>query len=143
MGLPSIVKGLTYEPRLDNSGWDTVVRFFAPKYYGQQPGETYSSAMQAFFETDHSTIVGARRGASDQNDDNKKEGDEEERFLASPEVAPYRNYVEMIDLDQGRVMGVSSTSVREAVKAGQWDRVSELVPMPGVREIIKREKLYL
>lgn len=115
--------------------------------------------MQGFFEHDGSTLVCARRAtsastataAASPSSDSHCGGesaetnsrDEEERFLSSADVAPWRAYVEMVDLAEGRVMDVSSTKVREAVKAGDWDRVNEMVPVSGVRDIIKREKLYL
>lgn len=49
--------------------------------------------------------------------------------------------MELFDLgDDAR--GVSSTEVRKAVKEGRWEEVERLVPVEGVREVLKREGMY-
>lgn len=116
------------------AGYDTLIRFFAPKYYNEA-GETYDSAMNSFFDQDGSSIACARRGDIS--------AEEEAAFLDSPEVKPWRQHVEMFDLDGGRVKEVSSTAIRAAVKEGRTDDVERMVPVKGVRDVVERERLYI
>ncbi|SCV72402.1 BQ2448_3939 [Microbotryum intermedium] len=110
-------------------GWDTLIRFFSPKYYGDE----FESFMAIFFETDRSSIVCARRGDVSST--------EEEEFLSSPNVHKYRERITMCDVDD-QALNVSSTDVRNAVKEGRWRDVQKWINVEGVREVIKKERLY-
>ncbi|ORY61179.1 hypothetical protein BCR35DRAFT_283473 [Leucosporidium creatinivorum] len=113
-------------------GWDTLIRFFAPRYY-QPPSPPISVALSSFFDTDSSSISCARRGDLSLA--------EEQAFLESEEVKPWVQKVELFDLGD-EAKGVSSTEVRKAVKKGSWEEVERLVPVEGVREVLKRKGMY-
>ncbi|KAI5474995.1 cytidylyltransferase family protein [Pseudohyphozyma bogoriensis] len=108
-------------------GWDTVIRFFNPKYY-TSPSTSFTS----FFHTDHSTLLCARRGDISSA--------EETSFLNSSEVKPWADGggVVMVDLEE-EVRGISSTAIREAVKEG---RGLEGLVGKGVERVIERDGLY-
>lgn len=112
-----------------DAGYDTLIRFFDPKYY-QSPAPSLSAALSSFFTTDHSSIACARRGDVSRA--------EEEAFLNREDVKPWRSRIEMYDLPEA-VAGISSTGVRKCVKeGGEWE---EMV-LEGVEEIVKRDGLY-
>lgn len=117
---------------LPTSGWDTLIRFFAPRYY-QPPSPPMSAALASFVEADRSSIACARRGDLSPA--------EEQAFLESEDVKPWADKVELFDLGN-EAKGVSSTEVRQAVKEGRWEAVERLVPFAGVRELLKREGMY-
>lgn len=54
-----------------------------------------------------------------------------------------RGNLRLVDLEDESVRTISSTEIRAAVKAGEWDRVEQMVPFPSVIDVIKRERLYL
>ncbi|SGY69890.1 BQ5605_C004g03075 [Microbotryum silenes-dioicae] len=110
-------------------GWDTVIRFFNPKYYGTE----FESFMTSFFDIDRSSIVCARRGDVSPI--------EEEEFLSSPNVHKYRERITMCDVDD-QALNVSSTDVRKALKEGRRGDVDKWINVQGVREVIKKERLY-
>ena len=112
-----------------STGYDTLIRFFDPKYY-HPPAPSLSTALSSFFTTDHSSIACARRGDISRA--------EEEAFLNRDDVRPWRSRIEMFDLPE-EVAGISSTGVRKCVKEGEeWERLV----LKGAREIIRRDGLY-
>ncbi|GAA6035030.1 hypothetical protein JCM8097_002151 [Rhodosporidiobolus ruineniae] len=113
-------------------GWDTLIRIFAPRYYQTGPG--LPTSMNAFLIEDGSSVSCARRGDIP--------ADEERAFLDSDEVKPWRSQVELFDLEDEKVKGISSTAIREAVKEERWEDVRRDVPFEGVVEILRRERLY-
>ncbi|GAA5857304.1 hypothetical protein JCM8547_002209 [Rhodosporidiobolus lusitaniae] len=115
------------ETRLSFSvGWDTLIRIFDPKWYS-----SLQDSMRAFLEEDGSSLVCARRG------DISRE--QERGFLESDNVRPWREKVEMFDLEDEKLKGMSSTEVRKAVKEGWWDDVRRYVPFEGVVEVLRQE----
>ncbi|GAA5828985.1 hypothetical protein JCM11251_004088 [Rhodosporidiobolus azoricus] len=113
-------------------GWDTLIRVFAPRYY-QPPNPDLTTSMNALLIEDGSFLSCARRG--DISPENER------AFLDSPEVKPWRNQVELFDLDE-TVRAISSTEIRQAVKEHRWEDVRRDVPFEGVLEILQREGLY-
>lgn len=126
-----------YERRI---GWDTVIRIFAPRYY-PPPGPDLSTSMETFLSTNRSSLLCARRGTVSTS---SSPSHEEEEFLSRPQVDKWvkEGKLEMFDLDE-KVRGISSTEIRKAVKAGDWDKVREMVAYPRVVDVIKEEGLYL
>lgn len=116
-------------------GWDTLIRFFDPKYY-QPPSASIQSSLSSFFNIDKSTIVCARRGDISP--------EQEEEFLNSEFVKEWKDKVTMIDLDE-EFRNVSSTEVREIIgreNGVERDKLLDKVLLKGVREIIDRDELY-
>ncbi|GAA5924759.1 nicotinamide-nucleotide adenylyltransferase [Sporobolomyces koalae] len=115
-------------------GWDTVVRIFAPRYY-PPPGPDLSASMETFLETNRSSLVCARRGNIPSST--------EQEFLTRPEVDKYVKLGKLVmcDLDRA-VQAISSTEIRDAVVADDWDKVHEMIPFPRVVAVIKEHGLY-
>ncbi|KAF8689011.1 NAD biosynthesis via nicotinamide riboside salvage pathway, partial [Rhizoctonia solani] len=109
-------------------GWDTIVRFFAPRYY-PSPSQMLSK-LRTFFNEEGSSIVCARRGSHPDT--------EEEDFLRSEYVQEFYDAgkIKITDLDQS-VRDISSTDVRK----GTIETAERYCPKEVV-EIIKREQLY-
>ncbi|CAE6442599.1 unnamed protein product [Rhizoctonia solani] len=109
-------------------GWDTIVRFFAPRYY-PSPSQMLSK-LRTFFNEEGSSIVCARRGSHPDT--------EEEEFLRSEYVQEFYDAgkIKITDLDQS-VKDISSTDVRK----GTIETAERYCPKEVV-EIIKREQLY-
>ncbi|KAF8717922.1 NAD biosynthesis via nicotinamide riboside salvage pathway, partial [Rhizoctonia solani] len=109
-------------------GWDTIVRFFAPRYY-PSPSQMLSK-LRTFFNEEGSSIVCARRGSHPDS--------EEEEFLRSEYVQEFYDAgkIKITDLDQS-VRDISSTDVRKGTI-----ETAERYCSKEVVEIIKREQLY-
>ncbi|GAA5998097.1 nicotinamide-nucleotide adenylyltransferase [Rhodotorula paludigena] len=115
-------------------GWDTVIRIFAPRYY-QPPNPDLASSMHDLFGTDDSSVTCARRGDISRS--------EESEFLAGPEVQKWarQGKVELFDLpDEARA--ISSTAIRAAVQEDRWDDVARSIPVKGIVDIVRRDRLY-
>ncbi|KAG8714218.1 hypothetical protein FRC11_009375 [Ceratobasidium sp. 423] len=109
-------------------GWDTIIRFFAPRYYPSP--STMLSKLRTFFNDQRSSLVCARRGSHPDS--------EEEEFLHSEHVREFYDAgrIKIVDLDKD-VRDISSTDVRNGtIEAAEKDCPKEVV------DIIKREKLY-
>lgn len=103
-------------------GWDTLIRFFALKYYPSR--EEFAKACHQFFVEEGTTFVCARRAMraddSSQDDDGtaeQKQRQEEYEFLYSDLVRPWveQGSVAMFDLSE-EVRHVSSTQTRQLVR---------------------------
>lgn len=144
------------------TGFDTLIRIFTPKYYPNHhpplsalapflahhrvratirvdpdsPSENLKDAQKTqpdSSEPDFSTAAGQRRYLEDiKNGSLEKEGMKRE----------WAEKLELVVDESGEAVGVSSTRVRDDVKAGNWDEVSELVG-PAVGAWIKEMRLYL
>jgi nicotinamide-nucleotide adenylyltransferase len=116
-------------------GYDTLIRIFAPRYY-QPPNPDLHSSMEALLARDDSRIACARRGDVSPAD--------ERAFLTSDEVREWaeRGKIDMFDIPDARVQGISSTAIRAAASEGRWDVVSESVPIPEVVDIMRSKQLY-
>lgn len=96
-------------------GWDTIIRFFALKYYPSP--EDFSKACDIFFDEEQTTFVCARRdtGATDGSTGGEDQSSrkEEDDFLSSDLVRPWleKGSVGIFDLPQ-EARAVSSTKVR-------------------------------
>ncbi|KAJ1674684.1 hypothetical protein EV182_002778 [Spiromyces aspiralis] len=105
-------------------GWDTLVRFFDPKYYSQYPDDVYP-----FFSGGGRIIFARRGGYSDAKVD---------EFIRESIPAPLLEYIYELKLPKNLAL-VSSTLARQAVR-GRTNDV-EIIPQ-GVQEIIARDGLY-
>ncbi|BGP22249.1 hypothetical protein JCM10295v2_001128 [Rhodotorula toruloides] len=114
-------------------GWDTLNRVFAPRYY-PPPGPDLRTSM-SMFNHDDSSLACARRGDVSR--------DEEGAFLASDEVREWveRGMVQIFDVEE-RLRTISSTEVRRAVREERWEDVRRDVPVEGIIDVIRRERLY-
>lgn len=137
------------------AGYDTLIRIFTPKYYTspvpeagidppQQPGKTpMQMALDPFFARAQLRVTMRTDadwgGREDQLGYVKRimHGQELEEVGGRGEWARRVELVEGIsgDVDGGNV---SSTLAREAVKAGDWGRLRELVP-GDVASLIEKE----
>ena len=121
-------------------GFDTLTRFFAPKYY--QSFSPPLSALEPYFAAGHGLRATLRPDDA--------YGSEEEqrgfvRRLAEGEMegeGGKREWAEQVELVEATPKaGVSSTVVRRAAKAGEWGTVGELCT-EGVAEWVREERLY-
>lgn len=121
-------------------GFDTITRFFAAKYYPSF--DPPFSALEPFFNNGHRLRVTLRPsdeyGTVEQQRafvqglaDGKMEKDGGKRIWA--------DQVELVEAGDG--VGVSSTRVRKAAKAGQWKEVQKLCTK-GIAEAVRTEGVY-
>ncbi|EJU04833.1 Nucleotidylyl transferase [Dacryopinax primogenitus] len=90
-------------------GWDTLLRLFAPRYYGGM--DAMEDQLEEFFDRDGSGVICARRG------DGTK--DEEKVFLATDVVKRWVDDGKVVMVDIGTYGGYSSTSIRDAIANGE------------------------
>lgn len=135
-------------------GYDTIIRFFNPKYYGTQ--ENMRSTLSTFFEAEHSSIACARRNSSasttssSSKSEKSPQSDEEADFLASDDVHPYvkTERIRMVDIGAEEA-AMSSTLVREVAAAEgnasaampSSKRLDTLV-IPAIAQFIREQSLY-
>ena len=121
-------------------GFDTITRFFATKYY--QKYDPPFSALNPYFDAGHQLRVTLRPddaygSVKDQTAFLKKlEDGEMEKDGAKREWAKQVGLV-----PPNPKAGVSSTKIRKAAKAEDWNELSKLTT-PTVAEWVKSEKLY-
>ncbi|KDN50715.1 hypothetical protein RSAG8_01213, partial [Rhizoctonia solani AG-8 WAC10335] len=117
-------------------GWDTITRFFAPRYYPSPQAMMLINVPHGMGHdnpvlcTERSSLICARRGSHPDT--------EEEEFLRSEYVQEFYDAgkIRIVDLDE-KVRDISSTDVRNGtIETAERDCPKEIV------EIIKREKLY-
>ncbi|KAK3631517.1 hypothetical protein LTR56_012273 [Elasticomyces elasticus] len=121
-------------------GYDTITRFFAPKYYPKF--DPPLSALSPYFEAGHGLRVTLRP-------DNEFGTIEEQRAFVKrletgemESVGGKREWVKQVELVEPNARsGVSSTKIRKAAKRGDWEEVGELCT-PGVVEYVISEGLY-
>ncbi|KAK5680044.1 hypothetical protein LTS10_007992 [Elasticomyces elasticus] len=122
-------------------GYDTITRFFAPKYYPKF--DPPLSALDPYFEAGHGLRVTLRP-------DNEFGTIEEQRaFVKRLEtgemeaVGGKKGWVKQVELVEPNARsGVSSTKIRKAAKRGDWEEVEELCT-PGVVESKERARQRL
>lgn len=136
------------------AGYDTLIRIFTPKYYtspipeaGVDPPQPYKTPMQVALDP---FFARARLRATMRTDDEWGGREDQLGYLDRilhgnelEEVGGRREWARRVELVEGTSGGedggaVSSTLAREAVKAGDWARLRELVP-GGVASLIERE----
>ncbi|KAK5737367.1 hypothetical protein LTR17_006784 [Elasticomyces elasticus] len=121
-------------------GYDTITRFFAPKYYPKF--DPPLSALDPYFKAGHGLRVTLRP-------DNEFGTIEEQRAFVKrletgemESVGGKKEWVKQVELVQPDARsGVSSTKIRKAAKRGDWEEVGELCT-PGVVTYVKSEGLY-
>ncbi|KAI9801275.1 MAG: hypothetical protein M1833_002845 [Piccolia ochrophora] len=120
-------------------GYDTLLRFFDAKYYSPptEGGKPFD-VLADYFVRNRLRIMGRGKGG-------REEVDEFVRRLKDGEMdeeGAKREWAERMEVVEGIEGDVSSTRVREAIKAGDWDTVDELA-VAGVKQFVQEEKLYL
>ncbi|KAJ2743780.1 hypothetical protein GGI20_003476 [Coemansia sp. BCRC 34301] len=106
-------------------GWDTLIRFFDPKYYGPD----YPTEIGRFFDGGGRIAYARRNGVSDVDI---------EEFFAAPYLAPYLLCIYELELPMC-VKHISSTGIRQAVcesSQGVCD-----IP-PRIRQYVNSTQLY-
>jgi nicotinamide-nucleotide adenylyltransferase len=121
-------------------GFDTLTRFFAPKYY--QSFSPPLSALAPYFEAGH------RLRATLRPDDAYGSEAEQRAFVQNladgglEAEGGKREWAECVELVNATPKaGVSSTVIRKAAKAGEWGVVGELCT-EGVAGWVREEGLY-
>jgi len=121
-------------------GYDTLTRFFAAKYYSKF--NPPFSALNPYFDAGHQLRVTLRP------DDDYGSIDEQKAFAKKLEDGEMegdggkREWAKQVELvPPNPKAGVSSTKIRKAAKAGDWEKVGQLCT-PGVAEWVKSESLY-
>jgi len=128
-------------------GYDTLVRFLAPKYYPDS--EPPLSALAPYFGAGHKVVAALRPGSTSVNmveGDSEKEQREYVEGLkrGSLEKEGFkREWAERVSLVEvgEEAAGVSSTRIRKAAKEGEWG-VLERECTPGVAAWVKEMGLY-
>ncbi|KAF9021378.1 Nucleotidylyl transferase [Hymenopellis radicata] len=108
-------------------GWDTLVRFFADKYY---PEGSMGRVLRTFFVEDGSRVVYSRRGEA---------GDVDwiDKFLDEHQIP--RDCVQEVEIDPA-LRDVSSSAVRAAIKEGrEWKGMVT----DEIADYIEQERLYI
>ncbi|KAH7320830.1 hypothetical protein B0I35DRAFT_427863 [Stachybotrys elegans] len=122
------------------AGFDTLIRIFNPKYYGQGRPGGMKAALGPLFER-------ARLRITTRPDDEWGTLQEQMNYLEElkqgrlEEVGGEREWADKVDMVEGVGGAVSSSKVRDLVKGGQLDILGDLVG-EGVREWIVEEGLY-
>jgi len=116
-------------------GTDTLVRCFDEKFYTSQPGGMDGSLHQ-FFTEEGSNLISGRRGG-------EEERKIEEELLKRQDVGKWveAGKVALMGTGKDDWIDISSTKIREAVKANDWARV-EALTVPEVAQYIREEGLY-
>lgn len=121
-------------------GYDTLTRFFAAKYY--QDFNPPFSALNPYFDAGHRLRVTLRP------DDDYGSEEEQRAFVQRLQDGRMeseggkREWAKQVELvPPNPKVGVSSTRVRRAAKAGDWEKVGELCTK-GVAEYVSSEGLY-
>jgi nicotinamide-nucleotide adenylyltransferase len=124
------------------AGYDTLIRIFSPKYYGEAG---IKKALGPFFDRVRLRVT--MRTDADWGNSEEQMGyvDELLRGDGLEKVGGRKEWAGKIEIDEKK-MGVeagvvSSTLAREAAKKKDWNRVGELVP-GEVRKWVEREELY-
>jgi nicotinamide-nucleotide adenylyltransferase len=129
-------------------GYDTLIRFLAPKYYAGRYDPPLS-AVAPFFEPGHELQVLLR---PDGNTEGAGSGGLEDQWAylaglrkgALTDAGFEPSWADQISVlePSGDTDNVSSTKIRAAAKKGAWGEVAEMCS-PGVMEWIKDQKLYV
>ena len=121
-------------------GFDTLTRVLNPKYY--QSFTPPLSALDPYFSAGHGFRVMQRP------DEEYGSAQQQDQFLfdlaggAMRRAGGREEWAMKIDMVEGEAeIGVSSTRVRRAAKAGEWDEVRKLCTT-GVTEWIKEQAIY-
>jgi len=121
-------------------GFDTLTRFFAPKYYPDYSPPL--SALEPYFAGGH------RLRATLRPDDAYGSEAEQRAFVQKladggmEAEGGKREWAALVELVEATPQaGVSSTVIRKAAKAGEWDIVGELCT-EGVAGWVREESLY-
>ncbi|KAI0014941.1 Nucleotidylyl transferase [Xylariomycetidae sp. FL0641] len=125
------------------AGYDTLVRIFDAKYYGSSSPDAMRGALAPFFARAALRVTARPAGAWGGRDAQRRYLD----GLRAGEWAGFAARVELAEAEDEGEEGadttaeVSSTKVREAVRAGDWDALGRLV-VPGVRDWVRERGLY-
>ncbi|RKU39730.1 hypothetical protein DL546_000686 [Coniochaeta pulveracea] len=124
------------------AGYDTLIRIFSPKYYGD---EGIKRALGPFF--DRSRLRLTMRTDAEWGNREEQMGYVNELLRGDglEKIGGSKEWARRIEIDEKKIGGkagiVSSTLAREAAKNKDWDRVGQLVPTE-VRRWVEREGLY-
>lgn len=125
-------------------GFDTLTRFFNPKYYSDS--DPPLSAIAPYFDAGHALRATLR---PDESGATAAESESEQRAwlkrLADGDMEvqggrrEWARHVELVG--PNKRVGVSSTKIRRAAQIGQWEEVRALC-CEGVEEWIREKRLY-
>ncbi|OAL48521.1 Nucleotidylyl transferase [Pyrenochaeta sp. DS3sAY3a] len=128
-------------------GYDTLIRFCNPKYYPKH--QPPLSALKPFFDSQHKLRVTQRpANADDESSNDFGSVEAQQKYLQDLKEgsqawagfeSDWGGNIDMAQADDG--VGISSTRVRDAARAGRWEEVGQLCT-PGVAAWIKDQGLY-
>ncbi|KAF8339707.1 uncharacterized protein EI90DRAFT_3037526 [Cantharellus anzutake] len=126
-------------------GWDTITRFFDPKFYPSPEG--MSKSLEKFFFVEKSSILCARRPKASfrrPGDVGTEPADEQEEsiFLQSGIVKPYvdAGLIKMINIGASEGL-ISSTRLRESLK-GTVNTEWVSLTTPAIVSYIQEQQVY-
>ncbi|KAF2431901.1 Nucleotidylyl transferase [Tothia fuscella] len=130
-------------------GYDTLTRFFAPKYYKKHTPPL--SALEPFFAPGHQLRVLLRPSSSSDNTVTGDTEEEQREYIKSlgngslEEHGMKREWAKQIGILEGEdiamASGISSTVIRKAAKEKDWTNVDEMCT-PGVAAWVRDQQLY-
>lgn len=124
------------------AGYDTLIRIFSPKYYGE---EGIKKALAPFFDRARLRVTMRTDAEWGNGEDQLRYVDELWRGDGLEKIGGSKDWAGRIEIDEKKIGAqagvVSSTLAREAARNKDWDKVGELVPVE-VRKWVEREALY-
>ncbi|KAK3065317.1 hypothetical protein LTS18_001068 [Coniosporium uncinatum] len=128
-------------------GYDTLVRFLAPKYYPDS--DPPLSALAPYFGAGHKVVAALRPGSTSVNQVDGDSEEEQREYVeglkrGSLEKEGFkREWAERVRLVEvgEEAAGVSSTRIRKAAQKGEW-KVLEENCTPGVAGWVREMALY-
>ncbi|EME84626.1 uncharacterized protein MYCFIDRAFT_187564 [Pseudocercospora fijiensis CIRAD86] len=122
-------------------GFDTLTRFFAAKYYKDKFDPPFS-ALNPYFDAGHRLRVTLRP------DDEYGSVEEQRAFAAKlgngdmEKDGGKKEWAQQVELvPPNPKIGVSSTKIRKAAKAADWETVKKLCT-PGVASWVQKQRFY-
>lgn len=121
-------------------GYDTLTRFFAPKFY--KAFHPPLSALAPYFEAGHRLRAYLRPDADYGAEEDQRAFVQRLAEGGLETAGAERAWAEQVEVcPPNERVGVSSTRIRKAAKAGQWEEVGQLCT-EGVAEWVREAGLY-
>ncbi|RYP44087.1 hypothetical protein DL768_009411 [Monosporascus sp. mg162] len=125
------------------TGFDTLIRIFNPRYYGDADG-SMAAALDRFFARSSLRVTMRPDAGWGDAEEQRKYLDRLRRGGGLAEIGGKAEWAQRVEMADGRGDGdplISSTKVRDAVAGQDWDTLRTLVS-DRMTEWIRKEGLY-